>query len=183
MTPIHCTSSCMCRITVSHNLRATWTESAFRALQPLVEVETEPSLLRQDGITTLSCLSPSSNSLCKVTELYCTVLSLCPAAARWMRFILPSPAFHWTSAETADSHCRTQLFYWSPPCPLYWPLRPNYRPDITGLGWGRSHLLQFFSYSDVHQQTLIPRYQFRVHWSCLSAASGLFKLDTGAVMV
>lgn len=58
MTPIHHTSSCMGRITVSHKLRAAWMKSVFGALQPLVEAETEPSLLCQDGITTLGCLCP-----------------------------------------------------------------------------------------------------------------------------
>lgn len=64
MTPIHCTSSCMGRITVSHKLRAAWMKSVFRALQPLVEAETEPSLLRQDGIATLGCLRPQLMAVC-----------------------------------------------------------------------------------------------------------------------
>lgn len=64
MTPIHCTSSCMGRITVRHKWRAAWMESVSRASQPLVGAETEPSLLCQDGITTLGRLSPQLIAAC-----------------------------------------------------------------------------------------------------------------------
>lgn len=62
----------MGRITVSHKLRAAWMEKKKMhsgASQPLVEAETSPRLL----LLPLSCW-------CKVTELYCAALSLCPAA-------------------------------------------------------------------------------------------------------
>lgn len=55
----------------------------------------------------------------------------CAAGDGWASFCP-----HRSSAETAHSHWRTWLFYWSSPCPLYCPLRPNYRPDIIRLSPG-----------------------------------------------
>lgn len=95
----------------------------------------------------------------------------CAAGDGWASFCP-----HRSSAETAHSHWRTWLFYWSSPCPLYCPLRPNYRPDIIRLSlgcrqsknsaglWPLAVMPLRLSFIILTATTNRLRYQCRVYW-------------------
>lgn len=87
--PIPSTSSC---ITATRCGRRGYTTTSW----PLVGAEMEPESV------SVQPLSSSDNSLCEVTDLYYTALSLCPAAGDgWDSFcpLLPPPRLHTVAAK------------------------------------------------------------------------------------